>query len=362
MRVLTGFPGFLGSALIERLLARTDDRIVCLVQAHYRDLAEERAATLIETADGDVAADRIELVVGDITEPDLGLDEGTRERLQRNAVECYHLAAVYDLGVSRELGTAVNVHGTEHVLDFAEGIGDLRRFHYVSTCYVSGRHEGVFGAADLAIGQSFNNQYEATKFRAELRVRERMGEAIPTTIYRPAVVVGDSQTGATTKYDGPYYLLSLLRRQSRLAFVPGPLHPDAFEFNLVPRDYVVDTIDRLAQRDDTINRTFQLCDPRPPTIGQLIEGFARAANRRAITVPSERRLARTLLKRVPGLAAATGVEPAAIDYFWHPTIYTNDETRSVLGDDADPPPFDAYVDVLVEHVRAHPEIDATAMV
>jgi thioester reductase-like protein len=359
VRFFTGFPGFLGSALIERLLARTDDRIVCLVQDRYRDLAEHRASALL-AARGD-SDDRIELHTGDITEADLGLGADARRRLQSAVTEVYHLAAVYDLGVSRELGTAVNVHGTDHVLDFATGVADLRRLHYVSTCYVSGRYEGVFGADDLAVGQSFNNHYEATKFRAERHVRDRMGPALPTTIYRPAVVVGDSTTGETTKYDGPYYLLSLLRRQRRVAVVPGPLTPEAFEFNVVPRDFVVDAMDRLARRDDTVGGTYQLCDPRPPTVGALIDRFAAAAGRRAITVPIERRLLRTILESIPGLAAASGIEPAAIDYFWHPTIYTNETTRAVLGDAALPPRFETYVETLVEYVREHPDLDDAAM-
>lgn len=146
---LTGFPGFLGSRLIERLLARGDGPIVCLVQPQYRAVAERRAAEIA----GDNWRARIRLVDGDITEPDLGLESDPDQFA--SVAEVFHLAAVYDLSVSRELGEAVNVRGTEHVLDFTEQI-DAERLHYVSTCYVSGRYDGVFTESHLREGQRFN--------------------------------------------------------------------------------------------------------------------------------------------------------------------------------------------------------------
>src|SRR5204862_3895812 len=117
----------------------------------------------------------------------------------------HHLAAIYDLSVPRELGMRVNVDGTRHVLDFAERCRALRRFQYISTCYVSGHHDGVFRETDLDVGQRLNNFYEETKFLAEVEVRKRSG--LPATVSRPSVVVGDSVTGATQKFDGPYFVM-----------------------------------------------------------------------------------------------------------------------------------------------------------
>ena len=109
----------------------------------------------------------------------------------------------------------INVDGTRNVLDFAQEARNLRRLHYVSTCYVSGRTAGVFTEHDLEKGQSFNNYYEETKYLAEVEVQQRMRAGLPTTIYRPAIVVGDSRTGATQKYDGPYFVIRWLLRQPR---------------------------------------------------------------------------------------------------------------------------------------------------
>ena len=94
------------------------------------------------------------------------------------------------------------------------------RFHYVSTCYVSGRYSGVFGEEDLEKGQTFNNFYEETKYHAEVEVQKRMKNGFPATVYRPAIVVGDSHTGATQKFDGPYYVIRWLLKQPYVAIMP----------------------------------------------------------------------------------------------------------------------------------------------
>jgi len=357
MQFLTGFPGFLGSALVARLLDRTDDTVTCLVQPAYHEVAKRRADEL--TSDAGVPRDRLRLVVGDITVPDLGLSAYHDLRAATDAV--YHLAAVYDLGVDSETAYRVNVDGTAHVLDFAER-GDVDRFHYVSTCYVSGRYDGTFTHADLDVGQSFNNAYEATKFAAEVDVQERMADGLSGTVYRPGITVGDSRTGQTQKYDGPYYLLSLLRRQPGVAFLPAPARPDAYTLNVVPRDFVVDAIAALSAREDTVGEVYQLCDPHPPTIGRLIRLLGRAAGRRAVHVPGTAGLAYELLRRVPGLAATLDVEPEALPYLSHPTEYSDANARRALkGTGVQCPLFESYVDRLVDYVRAHPDVDETAM-
>ncbi|MFC4451598.1 SDR family oxidoreductase [Halorussus aquaticus] len=378
---LTGFPGFLGSELVARLLDRYPEGVPirCLVQSKYRDLAERRAAEIGRDRDG---ADRVELYEGDITDPDLGLGEAGADSnadpsgepangdlyadLQRDAVEVYHLAAVYDLGVSREVGQAVNVEGTRNVLDFAEGCPNLGRFQYVSTCYVSGRHDGVFTHEDLAVGQSFNNHYEETKFLAEVEVQRRMDEGLPATVYRPGIAVGDSQTGRTQKYDGPYFVMNLLRRQPRGVGVLATFgNPHSYEVNVVPRDFVVDAIDYLSAREDSAGEVYQLCDPSPPTVADMMRAFGDATGRRILRVPLPGGvgLARRSLEAVPSLADALGVEPAVLDYLAHPTSYTSQNAvRDLHGSGIACPPFESYVDALVAFVRENPGISTEAMV
>lgn len=90
---------------------------------------------------------------------------------------------------------------------------------------MSGSHHGLFLEDQLDTGQTFQNHYEHTKFEAEQLVRNAIADGLPATIYRPGIVVGDSVTGETQKFDGPYFLLQFLMKQPKYAVVPGSLTP-----------------------------------------------------------------------------------------------------------------------------------------
>ena len=329
--LFTGFPGFLGSELLPRVLARDPGaHIVCLVQSKFAALARERAA---------LYGDRVSIEEGDITAP---------IALKPDVSEVYHLAAIYDLGVSRDLGMRVNVDGTRHVLDFAER--SSAHLHYVSTCYVSGRYEGVFHETDLDVGQRFNNFYEETKFLAEVEVRRR---GVPATIYRPSVVVGNSRTGATQKFDGPYFVVQWLMRQPRIAVLPVIGRPKSYRFNCVPSDFIVDAIDRLsAERSSTC---YHLADPHPLTVDETITTFAKATHRSVIRVPLPKTLAKFSIEHIPGVFALMRIPSTAIDYFVHPTSYATRDFGIT------PPPLPSYAEQLVRFFAAHPEVSSRAM-
>ncbi|MCP4200469.1 MAG: NAD-dependent epimerase/dehydratase family protein [bacterium] len=356
----TGFPGFLGSELLPRVLERRDkDRAVCLVQPKFVDLAEQRVADL--TGSHRELAGRIDLVCGDITEAGLGLENPAD--LAEDVSEIFHLAAVYDLMVRRPVAVRINVDGTRHMLDFAEQCPQLERFQYVSTCYVSGRYAGIFREGDLDLGQDFNNYYEETKFLAEIEVQARMDAGLPATIYRPAVVVGDSETGATQKYDGPYFVIRWLLRQPALAVLPVVGDPTAVRVNLVPRDFVIDAIAYLSGQSVSLGEVYQLADPKPLTVDELIDLVGDATRRRVLKIPSMRTVAKAALDYLPGAQWLMQIPSAAIDYFAHPTHYTTDNTiRDLEGTGIEVPRLDAYMPHLVAFVREHPDVGSKAMI
>ena len=344
MLFVTGFPGFLGSELLPRLLNASDDEALCLIQPKFRALAERRREEL-------GLARRIRFVEGDITRPLDHVDAGEITQL-------WHFAAVYDLAVKRELAMAVNVEGTKRVLDLAARAPKLERLHYISTCYVSGRYDGVFTEDDLEKGQRFNNFYEETKQLAEIEVRRRMPQ-IPTCIYRPAVTAGDSRTGATQKFDGPYFVLQWLMRQPRIALLPVAGNPKRYTFNVVPSDFVVDALARLASLG-VAGTTYALADPEPLTVDQTIEVIAEACGRRVLRVPMPKWLAKGALAHVPGVYRLMRIPPEAVDYFVHPTSYDTTRATTLLG--VRPPPLRSYAARLVEYARKHPEVGSAAMV
>ncbi|PYQ32157.1 MAG: acyl-CoA reductase [Acidobacteria bacterium] len=339
----TGFPGFLGSELLPRVLGRTDDDALCLVQPKFRAMAEERAR----------GNPRIRLVEGDITQALDHIDA-------RDIREVWHLAAAYDLAVPRDVGMRINVEGTRRVLDLAARAPRLERVHYISTCYVSGSYPGVWREDDLEKGQRFNNFYEETKQLAEVDVRKR---SLPSTIYRPSVVAGDSVTGATQKFDGPYFVLQWLMRQPKIAVLPVVGRPSRYRFNVVPRDFVMNAIEYLSALPQSKGKTYAIADPSPLTVDETIDTLAAAGNRKVIRVPLTKGIAKGSLQYVPGVYRLLRIPPAAVDYFVHPTLYdTTNATADLAGSGIVVPRLRDYMPRLVEFWRAHREIGSAAMI
>jgi thioester reductase-like protein len=354
--LMTGFPGFLGSALLPGILRRTGSEALCLVQEKYAGLAAQRAEKLA-TADESLQG-RIQLIEGDIAQPGLGLNGQGLEAV----TEAWHLAAVYDLAVERGLAVRINVEGTRYVLDALERCPNLQRLHYFSTCYVSGRFAGPFGEDDLEVGAPFNNYYEETKHYAEAEVRRRMSAGLRVTIYRPSIVVGDSHTGETQKFDGPYFIMQWLLRQPKLAVLPLAGDPTMARVNVVPRDFIVDAVGYLSGLATSEGRTYHLADPHPLTVQEMIETLGEVTDRKVIEVPLPRRLAKGALAHVPGAYKLMRIPPEAVDYFAHPTHYLTDRTQADLaGSGIAPPAFRSYAERLVEFEQHHREIGSAAM-
>jgi thioester reductase-like protein len=367
--LLTGFPGFLGSELVRRILARkSKPSVVCLEQPKFMTLAKKRLTEIeaeLGTARGNGAkgglGGRLELVTGDITLADLGLENPAT--LARDVSEIFHLAAVYDLSVKRESAMKINVLGTRNVLDFAARCPKLRRLQYVSTCYVSGRYAGIYREDDMVRGQEFNNFYEETKYLAEVEVRERMKAGMPVTIYRPAVVTGDSRSGETQKYDGPYYVIRWLLKQPTVAVLPVPGDPKRTRINLVPRDFVIDAIAALSEWKGAAGQSYQLADPDPPTIDDAITLMGKATGRVIVRVPMPLHVAKSAIEYVPGVYQLLGIPASAVDYFIHPTFYdTTHADRDLAALGIHCPKLADYMPHLVEFMRAHPDIESGAMV
>src|SRR5688572_13945909 len=180
----------------------------------------------------------ITVMAGDISARGLGLAAPDRDRLLEEMTQAYHLAAIYDLAVPVEVAQRVNVDGTGNVLELCAAAKRFQRLDYVSTAYVAGMRTGVIYEHELSLGQTHKNHYEATKFQAEVWVRQQANR-IPTATYRPAIVVGDSRTGETQKFDGPYYILRTISRAVNSHLPIMQFGGSGANFNAVPVDFIV---------------------------------------------------------------------------------------------------------------------------
>jgi thioester reductase-like protein len=344
--LLTGFPGFIGKRLAARLLADPDARLLTLVEERMLDPARQ-AAEAIE------GGERIELIAGDIGEPRLGLADDDYNRLVAEAELVFHLAAIYDLAVPLTVAQRVNVAGTGNVVDFCRRAERLRRLVYVSTAYVAGRRTGIVYEHELVMGQAFKNHYESTKFQAEVWVQRYMSE-VPTTIMRPAIVVGDSRTGETQKFDGPYYILRAVAEAHRRGrALPQFGRADA-PFNVVPVDYVVEALAAAATDDASSGQTFHLVDPEPLSARELAGTLSHEYAGRPLQGRVPPQLVEAFLRSRLIRDRLGGTPRESIEYLNHPVVFDARRTLAALEPHGlRPPRFADYAGRLVEFFRAH---------
>ena len=348
---LTGFPGFIAERLAARL-AGPGNRFQLLVQPAFAELAK-RSAEKIAADTGTDAAD-FRIVEGDITNFDLGIAPGELEEIRRGATDVFHLAAVYDLAVPKDLAYAVNLDGTRNVNDLVRSLPNLRRYNYVSTCYVAGRRESRILETDLRHDAGFRNHYEETKYLAEMEV-EKLKSELPVTIFRPSVVVGDSRTGETAKYDGIYYLILYLRKAPKLLRLINVGNHDV-KLNLVPVDFVVEGIAALSDDEAAVGKTVALADPGPLTTAELFDTIAESLTERKSLISPPPSLVEWSLS-LPFSPPITGLPLAGVPYFFLSQTYDTSVASGLLAKHGIRcPNFRDYATNLIRFVNEHPRL------
>jgi NAD(P)-dependent dehydrogenase (short-subunit alcohol dehydrogenase family) len=267
---VTGATGFIGKRLVRKLLERKGAVVHFLV----RKESEGKVAELREFW-GATAA-RAVPVFGDLTARKLGVAADDVKKLKGQVDHFYHLAAVYDLGADEESQAQVNIAGTRNTVEFAKAI-DAGHFHHVSSIAAAGLYEGVFREDMFEEAENYEHPYFMTKHESEKIVRKE--SKVPWTVYRPAMVVGDSRTGEMDKIDGPYYFFKLIQRMRQLLppWMPA-VGLEGGRVNIVPVDYVVDALDHISHQKGIDKRAFHLVDPVGYRVGDVLDIFSRAAH------------------------------------------------------------------------------------
>jgi NAD(P)-dependent dehydrogenase (short-subunit alcohol dehydrogenase family) len=273
---ITGASGFIGRRLVKKLLAREDSTIYFLVRAAEK----ESLANLYDFWECD--AKRAIPVVGDLTEPLLGVAAVDRKKLGKKTTHFFHLAAIYDLSADADIQLKVNVEGTRNTVNFAEEIG-AKHFHLFSSIASAGMFEGLFREDMFEEAEGLDHPYFKTKHDSEGIVRREC--SIPWRIYRPAIVVGDSRTGEMDKIDGPYYFFKLIQKMRKMlpAWMPT-VGIEGGRINVVPVDFLVNAVDHIAHAKGEDGKCFHLVDPMPMRVGDLLNTFARAAHAPEMTM------------------------------------------------------------------------------
>jgi short-subunit dehydrogenase len=351
---VTGATGFIGRHLVERLLEREGTIHVLVREGSRARLEELMSRWRAEPG-------RIVPVIGDLTAPELGVSDADRKALS-GVDHFFHLAAVYDMSADEETNRRANVEGTRNAVALANSLG-AGRFHHTSSIAVSGRYRGLFREDMFDEGQELVDPYPRTKFESEKIVREEL--TVPWRVYRPGIVVGNSQTGEMDKIDGPYYFFKVIQRVRGL--VPPWMPTVGLEggpINLVPVDFVAAAMDHIAHQDGLDGQAFHLTDPNPKTAGQVINVFSRAAHAPEAAMRIDRQMtnvvpkqARRMLAQLPVVRRITdqvlgdfGIPREVLSYIDYPSEYdARDAQRALNGSGIQIPALEGYADRLWDY-------------
>ena len=342
---VTGATGFIGRFLVQELVDNRDGEIFLLCRQGSR----RRLERLIDQWGG---GDRLVPVIGDLSEELLGVDPGWIDEHAGRIEHFFHVAAIYDMTADDETNELLNVGGTRHASELA---GELQAgcFHQVSSIAASGDYRGVFDETMFDEGQRLPTPYHRTKFESEQIVREEC--PVPWRVYRPAVVVGHSETGEMDKIDGPYYFFPLFKRMRDALPAWLPLvGVDLGDTNVVPVDYVAKAMDHLAHLPGHDGEAFHLVNPEPQNTVELVNTFAAAAKAPQFAVPLDRSVTARLpigllppslrpgalvgaaLRTPPARLALAqtlgriGIPPEVVEHVSFPSVFASRSTQKAL--------------------------------
>jgi NAD(P)-dependent dehydrogenase (short-subunit alcohol dehydrogenase family) len=361
---VTGATGFIGRNLVELLLGREGTVYVLVREGSKGRLEELRNRWGTDDS-------RVVGIVGDLSEPRLGISDADLEHLKGEVDHLFHLAAIYNMTADAESQRVANVEGTRHMVEFAEAV-EAGRVHMVSSIAAAGLYRGTWREDMFDEAQDLDTHaYFRTKHESEGVVRTECER--PWRVYRPGIVVGNSETGEMDKVDGPYYFFKLIRRIRNAVpqWIPMP-GVEGREINIVPVDFVVRAMDHIAHLDDLDGRAFHLTDPNPPTAGEVIDIFARAAHapQSSVRVPAGvletvEPILRLAVSATPlGDAVADrilsdfGIPRSVLVYVNYPTHFDSRQTEMELaGTDITVPPLEAYAGKLWDYWERHLDPD-----
>lgn len=313
--LLTGATGLLGTYLLRDLLGQ-GRQVAVVVRSGIVETAQQRVDSLLTRWEQQLgyALPRPPVLEGDICQPHLGLDAAALEWVARHCHAVLHNAASLSFQADERSGEPYrsNVEGTRNVLELCRTTG-IRQFHHVSTAYVCGLRTGRVLESELDVGQQSGNAYEKSKIQAETMVRQADFLDAPT-IYRPAIIIGDSASGYTTTFHGFYTPLKIgqaLVAKFNISEAYGAPLMAALGLtgrerkNLVPVDWISRVISYLYDRPEHHGRTYHLAPQRPVSaatvctaIEQALGQYARTLTRPPAKLPELAEMQQTFMSQM----------------------------------------------------------------
>jgi thioester reductase-like protein len=353
---LTGSTGYLGSYLVVGLLGGHADRLNLLVRAKSEQEARERLWQSLQLHFEfpefySYLSERVRIFRGDLTGERFGLDDDEYRELVDTTDSVLHCAASLNRKSEKQC-LNVNLRGSLEVIQLARRAQNhhgLRRYSHVSTVAVAGKRQNEVVTEDKSIdwARSDYDPYARTKKFGEHMLHQLLPD-VPHTIFRPAIVMGDSRRAETTQFD-------MVQAFDMLARLPVlPLRPNE-RIDIVPANYVGAAIVKIHQTETPLYGIYHLSSGTgSQTYRELTDALADAGG---WTRPSYQPwLGRPFSKTVDWLAGrggAVGYGASLLKVFWPyldwNTVFDNSRIVEEMG--GEPAKFSSYAYPLLEFSR-----------
>ena len=361
--LLTGANGAIGSALAESLIKEGETHIILLLRAASAEHLSSKVQALHDfwQITGNYRQ-RVEIICGDVTQAEFALSPREYASITQRVSHVIHAAGDVRLNLPEKLARQNAIGGLQQVLRFAKDCRGFERLEYLSTIGVAGRTTGLVPEAVLIQPRSFRNSYEAAKAEAEDQLLAEVRSGFPAAIYRPSMVVGDSQTGKVIRFQVFYHLLSFLSGSKTAGFLP---RAKDFRLDIIPLDFVVRAM-LLAQKDiNTCGQIFHLVSGPQKAISliDLVEMARRESSARSTSLPpvrwiNPRLLSAALCACSPLIPGRTGKALQTLRYFLDyvscDQLFDNSNTAELLArQQMAIPPIEEYFGDIIAYYRTH---------
>jgi len=355
---VTGSTGYLGSYLVAGLLREHREPLNLLVRASSKQEARERLWQSLQLHFDfaeffDYLNSRVHIFRGDLTSQRFGLPEEDYVVLAESTDSIIHCAASLNRKSEKQC-LNVNLRGSLEVIQLARRVRDrrgLRRYSHVSTVAVAGhrRNEVVTEDASIDWGRSDYDPYARTKKFSEHMVAQLLPD-VSRTIFRPAIVMGDSRRPETSQFD-------MVRAFDLLARLPVlPLRPND-KIDIVPADYVGKAIVTIHQKAQPAHGIYHLSSGTgSQTYRELTDSLAQAGGwRRPVYIPAFGKPFSATVNWLANRGGAVGYGASLMKVFWPyldwNTVFDNSRVVAELGDS--PARFSSYAFPLLKFSREH---------